>query len=179
MTKKQQSAIQRIISRDTSRRNFDKRPGDDGFIPGGIHPSDKGYVVTDGMVAIYFPDKPEGFPDASALPRMSKLILDEWKNGNHILIEQELPVDEWKQVIRQQKNTDYPPRITITVDPLPPSDFNPRLVIDAMEAMGAGAMVYIGKTRDHPSYDTLLVYPKNWMESPDSPLALVLPYRRT
>ena len=178
MTKKQIAALKRIVDREIFRNNKDKR-----FIPAGAHPCDDGYVVTDGYVAILFPDKPEGLSVAERITHIGKMIKDECRNGNHVLIDSKFPLDEWKRFARQEEKQGVQPRVTIGDDIIVDgfgltTDFNPRLVIDAMEAIGAGAMAYIGGVKGR-SHNTLLIYPKDWMDDPDNcPVAFVLPLRR-
>ena len=175
MTKKQIAALKRIVDRENFRNNKDKLPGDDGYIPGGVHPSDAGYVVTDGYIAVLFPEKPDGISEAGRLEHIGKIVTDERENGNHVLIEEKFPLDDWKKFARQEEKLGNQPRVTIGGN----TDFNPRLVIDAMEAIGTDAMAYLGCTSKRTSYNTLLIYPKDWMEDPDNcPVAFVLPLRR-
>ena len=52
-------------------------------------------------------------------------------------------------------------------------------LIDAVEAIGPGAMIYIGRSvyDSGVCLNTLLIYPQNWMENPDHEIAYVLPRR--
>lgn len=176
MTKKQQAALQRIINRETSRNNENGVKDHGNFVFGGVHPVEDGYVITDGYVAVYYHQKPEGFADASQADSLGRVIMNERNNGNHTLIEEKFPLDDWKKLARQAERNGTTARVTI--GPAQDTDFNPRLVVDAMEAIGTGALAYLGRIPNARN-STLLIYPKNWMDNPDScSFALVLPLRR-
>lgn len=176
MTKKQQAALQRIINRETARNNENGVKDHGNFVFGGVHPVEDGYVITDGYVAVYYHQKPEGFADASQADSLGRVIMNERNNGNHTLIEEKFPLDDWKKLARQAERSGATARVTI--GPAQDTDFNPRLVVDAMEAIGTGALAYLGRIPNARN-STLLIYPKNWMDNPDScSFALVLPLRR-
>lgn len=70
MTKKQQAALQRIIDREASRIEWEKqnKKMDTGIERrAGVHPSWERHIVTDGMVAVIFQEKPEGMPEAERM----------------------------------------------------------------------------------------------------------------
>ena len=55
--------------------------------------------------------------------------------------------------------------------------YDPRYVLDAAEAIGPGAMLYIGRYSKNSPFCSLLVFPRDWMEDKDHVTGYVLPLR--
>lgn len=161
MTKKQITALNRILARERLRRADE---------PCGIHPAGNRYIVTDGVAAILLRDKPEGFPEADRQDTVYKSIQNDREYGDHVLAFTATAdmVKNWKQMAREWQGgksvKDGAPPVEITAqreDGAKVSGFfNPLLLVDAAEAVGTGCMVYIGhNTRLNSYWPTLLIYP--------------------
>lgn len=179
MTKKQITALNRILARERLRRADE---------PCGIHPAGNRYIVTDGVAAILLRDKPEGFPEADRQDTVYKSIQNDREYGDHVLAFTATAdmVKNWKQMAREWQGgksvKDGAPPVEITAqreDGAKVSGFfNPLLLVDAAEAVGTGCMVYIGhNTRLNSYWPTLLIYPKDWMGTAPKITGFVLPLR--
>ncbi len=181
MTKKQIKALQNIIARENARHPVE--------ITGGIHPSMENFCITDGRMIIMFHQKPEGFPDGSRLDDFDKIMKRNLEYGNHIfaLTATADLVSEWKKLIKPwnrgmtPKNGAVPVEITAKHDngSVEFGRYDPRLLVDAVETVGPNALVYIGKDKRFSThFPTLLIFPKNWVDTGNSDIAaLVLPRR--
>lgn len=57
LTKKQLSALQRIVGREQTR--YDETQSE---ALAGVHPSEKHFAITDGTMVVLFAEQPEGIP---------------------------------------------------------------------------------------------------------------------
>ena len=57
LTKKQLSALQRIVGREQTR--YDEIQSE---ALAGVHPSEKHFAITDGTMVVLFAEQPEGIP---------------------------------------------------------------------------------------------------------------------
>lgn len=176
MTKKQLAALQRIIDIEQY-----KRPNS----PAGVHPTNEHFIVTDGYVAVMFSEQPDGLNMAEPMESIFKIIMEDMNHGNHCLVSESVDLNGWRQLARDwKKGKDHksgatPVVLSTTTDRGETiiGTFNPRILVDAVEAVGTGAMLYLGYRQNYSHYPTLLVYPKDWMESGCDPMALVMPLR--
>lgn len=194
MTKKQQAALQRIIDREASRIEWEKQNGktDTGIErKAGVHPSGERHIVTDGMVAVIFQEEPDGVPEAERMDELWNIMRQEVecsdKYTDHFLALTVTAdhISEWKKLSRDwragktHKTGAVPVKLTAqnndggTVEGF----YDPRYLVDVVEAIGPGAMLYIGKYSKQSCFCSLLVYPKNWTETADHITGYVLPLR--
>ena len=179
MTKKQTAALSRMICREISR--FDG----DNTIQAGVHTAYDRYIVTDGTAAIILPEMPDTLRKGSQMDSIYDVIRRNMENADHILADTVTAdhIRTWKQLAKPWKagkdaKTGAVPveitaqnnRITIT------GSSNPCGLIDAVEAIGAGAMLYLGRGKCS-SFPSLLVYPKDWMAQRAFAFGYVLPLR--
>lgn len=201
MTKKQLAALQRIIKREQAKYCDDaweanKFRDDHKLVPAkqaGAHPSCDHYVVTDGKVAVIFCKKPDGMPVVERMDglydAMSADIECSDKSHDHFLALTVTAdhIKEWKKLSKDwkagktQKTGAVPVKLTAeTTDGGTVGGFyDPRYVLDAVEAVGPGAMLYIGRYSKFSFYCSLLVFPKNWAEMEEHTTGYVLPLRIT
>ena len=197
MTKKQIAALWRIIKReqsmyDTAALNANKfRSNHKTIAPkqAGVHPSLEKYIVTDRCVAVIFSKKPPELPGAERNNGLYEQIQCDISAHRHILAltVTAAHISEWKRLSKPWR-AGNPYRISAPpaqVAAQSPDDrtvvglYNPCYLIDAVEAIGPGAMIYIGRSvyDSGVCLNTLLIYPQNWMENPDHEIAYVLPRR--
>ncbi len=199
MTKKQLAALQRIITREQSKYNNDafeanKLRNDHKLVPAkqaGAHPSRDHHVVTDGYVAVIFHEKPDGVPEAERMDglydTMQKDVkcCDKYHDHFLALTVTANHISEWKKQAKAwkagqtYKTGAVPVKLTAeTTDGGTVEGFyDPRYVLDAVEAIGPGAMLYIERYSRFSSYCSLLVFLKNWTEMGDHATGYVLPLR--
>jgi len=191
MTKKQIAALQRVIDRDASRIEWKKQNRKEGDPAveetAGVHPSHEKYVVTDGYVAVIFPEKPSELPEAERNDGLYDMMRGDIVNYDHFLAltVTAAHISEWKQQAKlwkagkTHKTGAIPVKLSAqTLDGrMIEGYYNPCYLLDAVEAIGPGAMIYIGKYSRSSPFCSLLVYPKNWMEDADPKIGYVLPLR--
>lgn len=197
MTKKQLAALQRIIDREASRIEQEKqnRKETDPKVErvAGVHPSRDHHVITDGNVAVIFCKKPDGVPEAERMDGlydiMQKDIESSDRYHDHFLALTVTAehISEWKKQAKSwkagktYKTGAVPVKLTAeTTDGGTVEGFyDPRYVLDAVEAVGPGAMLYIGRYSRFSFHCSLLVFPKNWTEMEEHTTGYVLPLRIT
>lgn len=191
MTKKQIAALQRVIDREVSRIAWKKQNRKEGDLvveeTAGAHPSHEKYVVTDGYVAVIFPEKPTELPEAERNDGLYDMMWGDIVNYDHFLAltVTATHISEWKQQAKPWKagKTHKTGAVPVKFSVQAPDGgtiegyYNPCYLLDAVEAIGPGAMIYIGKYSRNSPFCSLLVYPKNWMENADSKIGYVLPLR--
>ena len=194
MTKKQQAAMQRIIDREASRIEWEKqnRKTDAGIERrAGVHPSCGCHIITDGYVAVIFQEKPDELPGAECMDGLWEVMRREVechdKYTDHFLALTVTAdtIKEWKRLSKDwkagktHKTGAVPVKLTVQNDVggVVEGYYDPRYLVDAVEAIGPGAMIYIGKYSRSSPFCSLLVYPKNGMESTDHTIGYVLPLR--
>lgn len=195
MTKKQISALQRMIDREASRIEWKKQNRKEGDPAveetAGAHPSHEKYIVTDGYVAVIFPEKPAELPEAERIDSLYDMMRNDIHNqdcfNDHFLAltVTAAHISEWKQQAKPwkagktNKTGAVPVKLTAqksdgeTVEGF----YDPRYLVDVVEAIGPSVMLYIGRYSRHSPFCSLLVYPKNWMEEHDPKVGYVLPLR--
>lgn len=188
MTKKQLAALQRIVDREAHQIELKKQDGKES-IPriAGVHPSRDRYVVTDGYVAVAFCDKPDGMVDAERMDGLYDLVRKDFEDYDHFrtLTVTADNIKEWKQQAKPwrygktEKTGAVPVKLSAqnnsggTVEGF----YNPSYLVDVAEAIGPGAMFYIGRYSQHSPFCSLLVFPKDWMENNEYAIGYVLPIR--
>lgn len=181
MTKKQIAALDRIISRE----QFRKRDSHDSYNYG-IHPSNDVFAVTDGCVCVILQENIEDFRMADRCNFFEDIVQEDLETGTHSLSDTKIDAAAWKKAARSY-NRKVDKGLAVEVHAVDNSgnevwgEFDPQLILDAVEVVGAGAMLYLGygcpkgQKRRHP---TLLVLPKDWMDgSSTNPYAYVLPLK--
>lgn len=181
LTKKQIAALNRIMKDGQKERMKGK--------PNGLHPSGNGFAITDGVAVVMFNEKPDGFPDADRIDFLSKYIYEFAEKSDCVLVEDDLLADRCKRAIREWKRINNPDDKSALVISLSVKDekgffitskFDARKLLNVVEAMGTGALVYLGKDRTHMNVSPLpcvLVKQKHWMGGNDDYQALLLPVR--
>ena len=191
MTKKQLAALQRILDREASRIEWKKQNRKEGDPvveeTAGVHPSREQYVVSDGYVAVIFPEKPEGLLEAERNDDLYDLIWNDINGYDHFfaLTVTAAHISEWKQQAKPWKagKTNKTGAVPVKLTAQKPDGetvegfYDPRYLVDVVEAIGPSAMLYIGRYSRHSPFCSLLVYPKNWMEEHDPKVGYVLPLR--
>lgn len=191
MTKKQTAALQRIIDREASHIEWEKQNRKEGDPAvektAGVHPSYDQHIVTDGCVAVIFHEKPEGLPDARRMDRLFDVIRNDIDGYDHFLAltVTSAHISEWKKQAKPWKagKTHKTGAVPVKFTAQKPDggtvegSYDPRYLLDAVEAIGPSAMLYIGKYSEYSPLCSLLVYPKNWMEDSNHAVGYVLPLR--
>lgn len=188
MTKKRLSALQRIINREVYQIELKKQNNQKLKRVAGLHPSRDRYVVTDGYVALIFCDKPEGVLEAERIDSLYDLVRKNIEDCDHFLAltVTDDHIKEWKHYAKQwkagktYKTGAIPVKLSAqtndggTVEGF----YDPRCLVDAVEAIGDGAMLYIGKCSKNSVFCSLLVFPRDWMENNNHDImGYVLPIR--
>ena len=114
LTKKQLSALQRIVGREQTR--YDEIQSE---ALAGVHPSEKHFAITDGTMVVLFAEQPEGIPVGDRTETYDKYVQDYLKDANASLVVSPPTVDDCKKIIREwrgMKNLGKPlfPKITVT-----------------------------------------------------------------
>lgn len=195
MTKKQIAALQRMIDREASRIEWKKqnrKRGDPAVEEtAGVHPSHEKYIVTDGYVAVIFSEKPAELPEAERMDSLYDMMRNDIHNqdcfNDHFLAltVTAAHISEWKQQAKLWKagKTHKTGAVPVKLIAQKPDGgtvegfYDPRYLVDAVEAIGPSAMLYIGRYSRNSPFCSLLVYPKNWIEDSDSKVGYVLPLR--
>lgn len=195
MTKKQLAALQRIIDREASRIAWGKErlkeTDQDSMREAGLHPSRDRYVVTDGNVAIIFRDKPEGVHEVERMDGLYDIMRTEIEFNDQFydhllaLTVTASRINEWKHMSfawkagKTSKTGAIPVKLTAQREDGGTLEgfYDPRYVLDAAEAIGPGAMLYIGRYSKNSPFCSLLVFPRDWMENKDHVTGYVLPLR--
>lgn len=167
-TKKQMNAFGNIFARCPAPKRA-------------VHKADGLNVVTDGSVCVILDEQPDGFPTDDS----GKFYVDFCNvelGGNHKLIDSPVKVEDLKAAIRAWKeerkhpkfSTPDQPRVEISGNGMT-VPFDPRLLLDAMNAVGPKPMFYLGyRCAEYHRFPTLIV-------SPDLnrlPYAIVMPLRK-
>ena len=195
MTKKQIAALRRIIKReqsvyDIAAFNANKCRSDNKTIApkqAGVHPSLEKHIVSDGCVVVVFSKKPPELPEAERSNGIYEQIQCDIGTHRHVLAltVTAAHISEWRQLSKPWRvgnphRINAPPAQIVAQTPdgrTVEGFYNPCYLVDAVEAIGPGAMIYIGKSvYDGGFYlKSLLIYPKNWMENADQEIAYVIP----
>ena len=195
MTKKQISALQRMIDREASRIEWKKQNRKEGDPAveetAGAHTSHEKYIVTDGYVAVIFPEKPAELPEAERMDSLYDVMRSDIQNqdcfNDHFLAlaVTAAHISEWKQQAKPWKagKTHKTGAVPVKLTAQKPDGgtvegfYDPRYLVDVVEAIGPGAMLYIGRYSPHSPFCSLLVFPKDWMENNEHAIGYVLPIR--
>lgn len=81
LTKKQLSALQRIVGREQTR--YDEIQSE---ALAGVHPSEKHFAITDGTMVVLFAEQPEGIPVGDRTETYDKYVQDYLKDANASLV---------------------------------------------------------------------------------------------
>ena len=148
LTKKQLSALQRIVGREQTR--YDEIQSE---ALAGVHPSEKHFAITDGTMVVLFAKQPEGIPVGDRTETYDKYVQDYLKDANASLVVSPPTVDDCKKIIRKwrgMKNLGNPlfPKITVTTkdenDAPMTSYFDAYRYLDILEAVGPYRNIYMG-----------------------------------
>lgn len=96
LTKKQLSALQRIVGREQTR--YDETQSE---ALAGVHPSEKHFAITDGTMVVLFAEQPEGIPVGDRTETYDKYVQDYLKDANASLVASPPTVDDCKKIIRE------------------------------------------------------------------------------
>lgn len=165
MTNKQLTAMRRILDRN--------------FRTHSVYVWGDRYILTDGTVAIVSSTDFSGsdFEIGEQNEQSKKLydsIMKEVKDGDYVRTQDDLA--SWRKVARKEEvvqiggDTSNGEHIT--------SNFNTRLVVDAMDSIGTGSSVYIGKLHKSSNQCGLLVFPKSYDNGIPDFFGFVLPTRK-
>ena len=96
LTKKQLSALQRIVGREQTR--YDETQSE---TLAGVHPSEKHFAITDGTMVVLFAEQPEGISVGDRTETYDKYVQDYLKDANASLVVSPPTVDDCKKIIRE------------------------------------------------------------------------------
>lgn len=183
LTKKQIAALNRIIKRDKHCKNK------------GFHSSLDRFAVSDGYVTVIFNEKPDCLPEGERIDLYEKFKREQLDNHNYYiadgyLIENTDIIAECKQAIQEWGQTPISRSGGEGYIPVPivrfctednkenkiSASYNAKLVLDAMESVGTGALAYLAKSKNQPA-TYLWIKRKNWMDGEDDYDAFVMPFR--
>lgn len=165
MTNKQLTAMRRILDRN--------------FRTHSVYVWRDRYILTDGTVAVVssteFPGSDFEIGEQNEQGKnLYDAIMKEVKNGDYVRTQDDLA--SWRKVARKEEivqiegDTSNGEHIS--------GNFNTRLVVDAMDSIGTGSMLYIGKLHMLSSMCGLIVLPKNYTGGETDFFGFVLPTRR-
>lgn len=173
LTKKQLSALQRIVGREQTR--YDETQSE---ALAGVHPSEKHFAITDGTMVVLFVEQPEGISVGDRTETYDKYVQDYLKDANASLVVSPPTVDDCKKIIREwrgMKNLGKPlfPKITVTTkdenDAPMTSYFDAYRYLDILEAVGPYRNIYMGSSDTmRTPYPCLLVYKRCGRDEQDS-----------
>lgn len=190
MTKKQIAALQRILEREAAEHRM--RP--DRPSPG-QHPCGGKYAVTDGMICVLM-DAPEPtLPLGEQADTFAEIVHKERKSEAHYPVPaDQINVSKWRT--QAKRRNEQSQRVKLSTSILPPEklriddleatgaptviegQFNPQLLVDAVEAVGGDSLLFLGYGRFNKRFPSLLVMPPEWTEiNCSDPIALVLSLR--
>lgn len=99
LTKKQLSALQRIVGREQPR--YDETQSE---ALAGVHPSEKHFAITDGTMVVLFAEQPEGISVGDRTETYDKYVQDYLKDANASLVVSPPTVDDCKKIIREWRD---------------------------------------------------------------------------
>lgn len=183
MTQKQSAALRRIIARERANSQY--------AVWAGVHPCCGKYIITDTHVAVIFHEKPDGFPEGGCEDALYESLRAEIEctesQYDHFLaltVTSDYIKDLRRQAIpwragKTLKTGAAPTKVTArgSDGEIIEGYYNPRLMLDVIEAIGPGAMLYIGKSSVAQNLCSLLVLPKNCMEDCNHAVGFVFPLR--
>ena len=102
LTKKQLSALQRIVGREQTR--YDEIQSE---ALAGVHPSEKHFAITDGTMVVLFAEQPEGIPVGDRTETYDKYVQDYLKDANASLVVSPPTVDDCKKIIRKWRGEEF------------------------------------------------------------------------
>lgn len=187
MTEVQTAALQRIIRREEAG-NVQMSEGSVagcfgvGFTAG-VHPSCDRYVVTDGGVAVVLGDMPKELPEVMRLDKLYRILEGRINARSYIfaLSVTDAHLSKWKEMSKRWTDEGkydaeaVPVEITTSEDNRIVGFYNPILLVDAVEAVGSDAVIYIGKYEKCNPFHSLLIYPREWTENCKLPISYVSP----
>lgn len=190
MTKKQLSALQRILERETAAyRALSGRPAP------GQHPTEDKFAVSDGNICILLNEPLPDLPMGERVESLARIVQNERKGETHFPIpKSQISRPYWASQIR--RGGDQPHRVELTAPVLRPDQlifddtgadetstevvgkFDPQLLVDATDAVGDEPLFFLGYGSFNSRFPSLLVMPPDWTEpNCTKPIVLVLPLR--
>ncbi len=190
MTKKQLTALQRILDREKAAYQVLS-----GHPAPGQHPSEDKFAICDGDICI-LSDTP--FPDlkiGGRVDSLARIVRNERKGETHFPVpENQIDCSLWTRQIRRSINQVR--RVKLTAPILHPKQlaiyeaetaasskkitgkFEPQLLVDAIDAVGGSPLLFLGYGPFNAHFPSLLVFPPEWTEDRGAdPIALVFPLR--
>lgn len=173
LTKKQLSALQRIVGREQTR--YDETQSE---ALAGVHPSEKHFAITDGTMVVLFTEQPEGIPVGDRTETYDKYVQDYLNDARASLVASPPTVEDCKKIIREwrgMKNLGKPlfPKITVAAKDengaSMTSYFDAYRYLDILEAVGPYRNIYMGSSDTmRTPYPCLLVYKRCGRDEQDS-----------
>lgn len=173
MTKKQLSALQRIVRREQARCAQAQSNA-----LACVHQSERHFAITDGTMVVLFEEQPDGIQVGDRIGTYDKYVQDYLKGARVSLVTSPPTVEDCKKIIREwkcMKNFGKPlfPKITVTAEcengaPMT-SYFDAYRYLDILEAVGPYRNIYIGGSDTmRTPYPCLLVYKRCGRSEQDS-----------
>lgn len=187
MTRKQITALQRILAREAAE--YQVRSGHP--VPG-QHPSGDKYTVTDGITCVLLDTPAPTLPMGEQADTFFEIVQKERKNEAHFPVpSDQISASRWRGQTKQQRQGVelsapilYPEQLrvddlgTAAAPTVIKGQFDPQLLVDAAEAVGSEPLLFLGYGPFNKHFPSLLVMPPTWTEfNCTKPIALVLSMR--
>lgn len=186
LTSKQIAALSRIINNETvqiKQNRTDAAPAAKGnLIRTGVHPSGGRYAVSDGACLVILDESPD-FPIANRNDAYEKRIRAAEERGDYWLVDERVDIKTIRNAAHMKRCAPADaPSMEVSCKTasgrLISGVFNAQYLLNVVEAVGTGAMIYLGyHDRSKMTFPTLVVYPKNWMERGTSIIGFLMPRR--
>lgn len=178
LTKKQLSALQKIVGREQAR--YDKIALEESRASNklaqskvaGVHPSGDRYAITDGVLSVLFQEKPDGVADAERMDLIDQYVQAFINDGNSQLVETPLSAEDCKKIIAEWKHSKNTigkltfPRISLSVtgenDERMVGYFDATLYLNALDVAGTHRNLYLGySNKIRTPLPCLLIFKQN------------------
>lgn len=160
LTKKQLSALQKIVGREQARYDkiaLEESRASNKLTQGkvaGVHPCGDRYGVTDGSLSVLFQEKPEGMAGAERLDLIDQYVQAFVNNGNLQLVKTPLSAEDCKKIIMEWRHSKSTigkpafPRVSLSAtgeDGVQMvSYFDATLYLNALDVAGTHRNLYLG-----------------------------------
>lgn len=190
MTKRQLSALQRILEREAAAyQALSGRPAP------GQHPSENKFAVSDGNICILSDELFSDLKMGERVDSLAQIVRNERKGETHFPVpEHQIDRSYWARQIGRGGDqlhgvelsapVLHPDRLhfdNVGVAEVPTEimgKFDPQLLVDAADAIGGSPLYFLGYGPFNGHFPSLLIMPPGWTESNcTKPIALVLPMR--
>ena len=189
MTKRQLSALQRILDREAAAYQvLSGRPSP------GQHPSQGKFAISDGNICILMDALLPGIPLGGRVDSLARIVQNERKGETHFPVpEDQIDRSRWARQIGRPGDRLRGVKLTAPIlhpDQLPiyeaeaiasskvSGKFDPQLLVDAVDIVGESSLLFLGYGPFNGHFPSLLVMPPDWTEfNSAKPIALVFPLR--